>query len=145
MFSLKKLRATLAAAVLLLTGHVSTAQAEVTDLWFCNNTGSDVYIAMAYWHYNNNQWQLYAWQKQYPGQCKSIGGVGSGLVYYYAEKEGRRYHWPADAYVDRRYCVPDYGVNRYLRGGGTCPRDERLLGFYGQSVSGSSFTINLNN
>ena len=142
---IKKLRRTLAASLMLAAGHFTPATAQsTTDVWFCNNTGSDVFIAMVYWHYQNNRWQLYAWQRQNPGSCDSIGSVGSGMIYYFAEKEGRKFHWPAEAYVDKRYCVPNYAVNRPMNGG-NCPSVERLVGFVGQSVNGSSFTINLNN
>jgi len=145
MFQIKKLRAALAGLLVLASGQFSPAQAEgATDVTFCNNTGSNVFIAMAYWHTKNKRWQMYAWQKQGPGKCKSIGSVGSGLIYYFAEKEGRKFHWPAEGYVDRRYCVPNFGVNRAMHSR-TCPSDERLLGFHGTKVSGSSFTVNLNN
>lgn len=133
----------LAALVLAIGLSSKGARAQsTTEIVFCNNTGSDVFIAMAYWHFEYRDWYMYAWQKQYPGECRSIGSVGSGLVYYFAEKDGRRYRWPADAYVDRKYCVPDYGVNRRMFSG-NCPRDERLLGFRGVKVNGGRFTINL--
>lgn len=132
------------AAVLMLFA-VSSEQARAqstTEMVFCNNTGADVYVAMAYWHFEYNDWYMYAWQKQGPGRCKSIGSVGSGWVYYYAEKEGRRYRWPADGWIDRKYCVPDHGVNRPMYSG-SCWSGERLVGFHGIQVNGSSWTVNL--
>lgn len=44
---IKKLRRTLAASLMLAAGHFTPATAQsTTDVWFCNNTGSDVFIEL---------------------------------------------------------------------------------------------------
>jgi len=129
---------------MLLTVQTSQAAAqEWTEVTFCNRTGSTTYAAFAYYNIDYNEWYIYAWLKMQPHQCRSAGAVGTGEFYYFAEKSGRGYHWPAERYVQRRYCVPDYAINRYLPGGQSCRNDERILGFAKADVYGRNFTVNL--
>lgn len=116
-----------------------------TNLVFCNNTGARVYVALIYYQPATQKWLLSAWHTREPGQCKSTGTYRSGLLYYFAEKEGRTAHWPAKAYVEKTYCVPPTRVERTVFGGSTCPPNERALGFRGINATGATFTFNLNN
>lgn len=122
-------------------GTVSAAQAN-TEVMFCNKTGAKVFIAVAHFPERMQKWMMTAWHTANPGQCKSIGKLRTGLFYYYAEKEGRGYHWPARAGVDKTYCVPNQKVERVMMPG-TCAPGERNLGFKGAVPGPGKYTVNL--
>lgn len=132
----------LAGAVLAIAAYSSSASA-ATDLSFCNKTGSKVFVAIAHVPETTNKWTLNAWHTVEAGSCKTIGNVRTGLFYYYAEKEGRKLHWPAAAYVDKNFCVPDVRVNREITGA-SCPLGERTVGFRGLTPSAGKYTFTLN-
>lgn len=116
-----------------------------TDLTFCNKTGAAVFIALVYYQSQTKEWVLSAWHNRKPGECASIGRFRSGLIYYFAEKEGRKEHWPARDRAERMFCVPSKPIKRVVLSGQTCGRDERLLGFRGLDAKGAKFTFNLTN
>ena len=126
-------------AVLVLASP-SQAQAN-TDLIFCNKTGSKIQIAVAYIDAKTNKWMIGSWYTREPGECKSQGAVKTGLFYYYAEKLGADFHWPAKANVDKTYCVPEKGVREMETS--TCGPKERRLGFQGKVSTPGKFTYNL--
>ena len=132
----------LAGAVLALSAYSSGAQA-ATQLEFCNKTGSKVFVALALLPEATQKWTLNAWHTVNAGSCTNIGNVRTGLFYYYAEKEGRKLHWPAAAYVDKNFCVPDTRVNRVMTGA-TCATGERSLGFRGLTPNAGKYTFTLN-
>lgn len=130
-------------AVMLAGLLIAAAPAHAaTEVVFCNKTGSKVFIAIAYFQEATKQWKLSAWFNAGAGSCKSIGSLRTGLFYYFAEKEGRKFHWPAASYVDKTFCVPTSKVLRTLNGG-TCGAGERNLGFRGTSAEGPRYTVNL--
>ena len=131
-----------AGAGLALAAYSSQAQA-ATELVFCNSTGSKVFVALATLPDSTKQWTLDAWHTIGAGSCKTVGNVRTGLFYYYAEKEGRKLHWPAAAYVDKNFCVPDTRVHRVMTGA-TCATGERSLGFRGLTPSAGKYTFTLN-
>jgi len=114
-----------------------------TNLTFCNNTGSKVFIALVYYETRTSKWMQSAWHSRNPGECKSAGNYRSGITYYYAEKEGRSAWWPAKAQVDKTFCVPPGRVER-AQLGGTCAAGERNVGFHGINATGANFKFNLN-
>jgi uncharacterized membrane protein len=118
----------------------SNAQAN-TDLIFCNKTGSKIQIAVAYIDAKTNKWMIGSWYTREPGECKSQGAIKTGLFYYYAEKLGADFHWPAKANVDKTYCVPEKGVREMETS--TCGAKERRLGFQGKVSTPGKFTFNL--
>lgn len=132
------------AAILLALGVCMAAPAALaaTEVTFCNKTGSKVFIAVAHVDQASQKWTLSAWHNAAPGGCTKVGTFRTGLFYYYAEKEGRTLHWPAQAYVDKTFCVPDGKVNRVMAGG-TCAAGERNVGFRGLVPSEGKFTFNL--
>lgn len=132
----------LGAAMMLGTLASAAPAAAETEVMFCNKTGSKVYIAIAYYQEASRQWKLSAWFNAGAGSCKSIGKLRSGLFYYFAEKEGRKFHWPAASYVDKTFCVPTTKVLRTLNGG-SCGSGERNLGFRGTTAEGPRYTVNL--
>jgi hypothetical protein len=122
----------------------NTAPAQAfTDLVFCNNTGSKVYIALVYYETRTQKWMLTAWFPRNPGECKSGGRFRSGLTYYYAHNEGRTVHWPAAAKVDKTFCVPPTRIER-VQLGGACASGERNVGFHGINATGASYKFTLN-
>ncbi len=134
--------AALCGSVLGLLAATSEAQA-VSDVIFCNHTGSKVFIAIAHIPESTKKWTLSTWHANDPGQCNSVGKLRTGLFYYYAEKEGRKLHWPAAAYVDKTFCVPDGKISREMTGG-TCATGERNVGFRGLTPSAGKYTFTLN-
>lgn len=124
-----------------LCGASSSALA-ASDLVFCNKTGSKVFIAIAYLAQPSQKWTLSAWHSAPAGGCAKVGSFRTGLFYYYAEKEGRKAHWPPPANVDKSFCVPDGKVNRVMTGG-TCAPGERNVGFRGLVPSEGKYTFNL--
>lgn len=137
-----------AAFALAILSGLGTAQAQpaaraFTNLTFCNNTGSKVFIALVYYETRTSKWMLRAWNTRNPGECKSAGSFRSGITYYYAEKEGRRAFWPARAQIDKTFCVPPGRVER-AQLGGTCAVGERNVGFHGINATGANFRFNLN-
>ncbi len=115
-----------------------------TDLVFCNNTGAKTFIALVYYETRTSKWMLSAWHARNPGECRSIGTYRTGIIYYFAEKEGRTASWPAKANVEKTFCVPATRIER-VQLGGNCASGERLLGFRGINATGAKFTFNLNN
>ena len=114
-----------------------------TNLTFCNNTGSKVFIALVYYETRTSKWMQSAWHTRNPGKCKSVGNFRSGITYYYAEKEGRRAWWPSRGQIDKTFCVPPGRVER-AQLGGTCAQGERNVGFHGINATGANFRFNLN-
>ncbi|MGL4729614.1 MAG: DUF1036 domain-containing protein [Bosea sp. (in: a-proteobacteria)] len=115
-----------------------------TELTLCNKSGAKIFIALVYYDEATKKWMLSAWQNRTPGQCKSVGKMHSGPTYYYAEKEGRKGHWPAQNAVEKTYCVPSGAVKRPMTGA-ACAQGERSLGFRAMSLSGAKYTFNFNN
>lgn len=122
----------------------NTAPAQAfTDLVFCNNTSSKIYLALVYYETRTKKWMLTAWFPRNPGECKSGGKFRSGLTYYYAHNERRTTHWPAAAKVDKTFCVPQTRIER-VQLGGTCATGERNVGFHGINATGASYKFTLN-
>lgn len=132
--------AAMAAAAFLASAGTALADSNIS---FCNKTGSTVFTALAYVPPSTQKWTLAAWQTIPAGACKSVATLRTGLFYYYAEKEGRKFNWPARAGVDKTFCVPSRAVTRVLEGR-TCLPGERNLGFKGTVPAAGSYTINLN-
>lgn len=128
-----------ALAVFALSGQAEAA----TELVVCNKTGSKVFVALATVP-DTQKWTLDAWHAVDAGSCKTVKHVRTGLFYYFAEKEGRKLHWPASAYVDKNFCVPSSRVHRVLTAA-ACATGERSLGFRGVTPSSAGkYTITLN-
>lgn len=117
-------------------------QPQQTEIVFCNKTGSKIFTALAHVPPNTGKWTLTAWQTLPAGGCKSVARWNTGLFYYYAEKEGRTFHWPGQAGVDKTFCVPSRAITREIVGG-TCPAGERNVGFKGTVPNPGKYTINL--
>jgi len=131
------------ALVAVLAMGAKGAQAQTyTDVIFCNNTGSDVYIAFVYYNESNQRWQMFAYELRPAGVCDSIAKLSPGLIYYHAFNESRRLYWPNDAHVDKEYCLPNTAVDRPMYSG-TCIDGEELAGFQGIKIDGPSHTINI--
>ena len=130
----------------LVAGLAFTTSAALadTDVILCNKTGAKVFVALGYYEPKTSKWILSAWHTRDGGACTSAGKYRSGLIYYYAEKEGGKYHWPAQAKVDKQFCVPPGKIERTIMGG-TCATGERNLGFTGTDAKGASHTINFSN
>jgi uncharacterized membrane protein len=126
-----------------LIGAAQKAEA-ATKLTMCNKTGAKIFIAIVYYEERTKKWMLSSWHGRNAGECKSIGNMHTGMMYYYAEKQGGKEYWPAKAKAERSYCVPPGGVNRVMLGGG-CPQGERLLGFRSINLTGSTYTFTFNN
>jgi uncharacterized membrane protein len=134
-------RALLALGVgLAAMGAASSVASAATDIVFCNKTGSTVSIALVYMDQTSGAWMLSAWKTRNPGQCASAGAVKTGLIYYYAEKQGTQFRWPADANIDKTFCVPRAAVSR--PSGATCGVDEKRYGFRGVVADGPKYTVN---
>jgi uncharacterized membrane protein len=117
----------------------SEARAD-TNLTFCNKTGANIYIAVAYVEAATNRWVLSAWHTRAPGTCDSIGNIKTGLFYYFAEKEGRTAFWPAKENIEKFYCVPATRVKRDLAAS-SCAPGERSLGFRGRVTEPGKYTF----
>lgn len=124
--------------------QAQAAAAARTDVVLCNNTSAKIYIALVYYQAETKKWTLSAWHARNPRECKSNGRYSRGKIYYFAENEGKRAHWPAKASVERTFCVPQKRIERTVFGGGQCDGDERLLGFRPFDASGERFTFNFN-
>ncbi len=132
-----------AAGLLALGLCVASPSAQAaSSVVFCNKTGSKVFIAIAFVAQASQKWTLSAWHTAPAGGCTTVGNFRTGLFYYYAEKEGRTLHWPAQANVDKNFCVPAGKVNRVMEGS-TCAPGERSVGFRGLVPSEGKFTFNL--
>lgn len=132
----------LSAGALLGACLFSTTASAQTELIFCNKTGSKVFAAIVHLPETTKQWTLNAWYTVEPGSCRPAGKVRAGLFYYYAEKEGRKLHWPNAAQTDKTFCVPSTKIERVVAGG-TCVIGERSVGFRGTTPNAGKFTINL--
>ena len=140
----RRLLWTMAGAALLAAGLGDAGAAQAaTDLTVCNDTGSKVFVAIVHFREDTKVWILSAWHTADPGQCRSVGRYRTGLTYYFAEKEGRAFHWPAKTLVDRTYCVPNAKVERTLVSGATCATGERAVGFQGFTPRAATHTIRL--
>lgn len=124
----------------LLAATPAAAQA-TTDLVFCNKTGAKAMIALVYMDAKSGQWTLTAWKAREPGQCGSVGAVKTGLFYFYAEKAGIDFQWPAKSQAEKTFCVPRAAVTRPTSS--ACGTDDRKLGFRGLTAEGAKYTINL--
>lgn len=125
--------------------HVQAQAASTrTEIVLCNNTNTKIYIALVYYQSETKKWTLSAWHARNPRECKSNGRYSRGKIYYFAENEGKRVHWPAKASVERSFCVPQKRIERTVFGGGQCDGDERLLGFRPFEAAGERFTFNFN-
>jgi uncharacterized membrane protein len=143
MVSNKALRIPLAAlGVTLGLMASSTVAMANTNLIFCNKTGSKVQVAVAWVDVRTNKWMMGSWYTRNPGECKSHGTVKTGLFYYYAEKVGQNFYWPAKANVDKTYCVPNRGVREMANS--SCGQGERRLGFQGRVAGAGKYTMNFN-
>lgn len=121
---------------------LSSGASAATNLHVCNETGSKVFFAMADIPDATKKWTLNAWWTVEAGNCRSVANIRTGLFYYYAEKEGRKIHWPAAGYVDKNFCVPGVRVKRELTGA-FCAAGERSLGFRGVTSTEGKYTITL--
>jgi uncharacterized membrane protein len=130
-----------ATSVFIGASIIMPSQAFATELVFCNKTGSKVNVAVAYIDAKTNKWMMGAWYARNPGECKSHGTIKTGLFYYYAEKIGVDYHWPAKSGVDKVYCVPTRGVREMATS--SCGTGERRLGFKGTVGGAGKYTVNL--
>lgn len=131
----------ISAAIVCVLAGATSAQAD-TEVTFCNKTGSKVTAAIGYLSQADQKWTLSAWYAVPAGGCKSVGKLRTGLFYYYAEKEGRKFHWPAASGVDKDFCVPDTSIKRVMVGG-ACSGQERKLGFKGTVPNEGRYTVNL--
>jgi hypothetical protein len=121
--------------------HAQAQNSGTTNVTFCNNTGAKIFIALVYYEARTSRWMLSAWKTRNPGQCASSGSYRSGIIYYFAEKEGGREYWPAKARVEKTFCVPRQAVER-VQLGGNCAAGERLLGFRGFNATTANFKFN---
>jgi uncharacterized membrane protein len=131
------------AAIAAMIGAVRQAEA-ATNLTMCNKTGAKIYIATVSYEERTKKWMLSAWHARNPGECKSMGAMHTGMMYYFAEKQGGKEYWPARDKVERSYCVPPGKVQRVMLGG-SCPQGERLLGFRSINLTGATYTFTFNN
>ncbi len=131
-----------AVAAMAMIGTPVAAQQQQTEIVFCNKTGSKIFTALANVPQTTKKWTLTAWQTIPAGSCKSVARLNTALFYYYAEKEGRTYHWPGQSGVDKTFCVPSRAITREIVGG-TCPAGERSVGFKGTVPNPGKYTINL--
>ncbi len=124
-------------AMAALSGSAS-AQAR-TELIFCNKTGQNIDIAVAYMDANSGRWTLSAWHKRSPGQCATFATVRRGLFYYHAKNE-RGSVWPSSDSVDRRYCVPSSAVRRDMANS-SCGQGEQTRPFRGRVMESDKYTF----
>lgn len=122
------------------TGMAPAAASAATDIVLCNKTGAPVAVAIIFQDQTSGQWMLNAWKTRAPGQCASAGAIKTGLFYYYAEKQGTNFHWPAQSGVDKNFCVPRSAV---LRPSNTaCGVGEKSYGFKGAVAGTGTYTVN---
>ena len=138
---LMRIAALVAVAAVMSVGTPALAQQQ-SEIVFCNKTGSKIFTALANVPQTTKKWTLTAWQTIPAGSCKSVARLNTALFYYYAEKEGRTYHWPGQSGVDKTFCVPSRAITREIVGG-TCPAGERSVGFKGTVPNPGKYTINL--
>jgi Protein of unknown function (DUF1036) len=129
-------------AGILMSAGLGEAKAQTTDLIFCNKTGSKISIAVAWVNHQTGKWMMGAWYSRNPGECKSHGSVRAGLFYYHAQKVGQNYSWPAQANVDKTYCVPTRGVREMANS--SCGQGERRFGFQGKVATAGKYTFSFN-
>lgn len=137
-----RIAALVAFAAVMSVGTPVLAQQQQTEIVFCNKTGSKIFTALAHVPQTTGKWTLTAWQTIPAGSCKSVARWNTALFYYYAEKEGRTFHWPGQSGVDKTFCVPSRAITREIVGG-TCPSGERSVGFKGTVPNAGKYTINL--
>ena len=139
---LMRIAGLVAFAAVMSVGTPALAQQQQTEIVFCNKTGSKIFTALAHVPQTTKKWTLTAWQTIPAGGCKSVARWNTALFYYYAEKEGRTLHWPAQSGVDKTFCVPSRAITREIVGG-TCASGERSVGFKGTVPNAGKYTINL--
>ncbi len=126
-----------ALAGLCLTPALARAE---TDLHFCNKTGAEIEIAIAYQDARSGDWTLRAWIKRKPGECSSAGPIKTGLFYYYAHKIGSDTVWPSKDSVEKNYCVPNSAVKRDMKSS-TCAPGDNTHGFRGRVTETAKYTF----
>ncbi len=131
--NLMRIAALVAVAAVMSVGTPALAQQQ---------HGSKIFTALAHVPQTTKKWTLTAWQTIPAGGCKSVARWNTALFYYYAEKEGRTYHWPGKSGVDKTFCVPSRAITREIVGG-TCAAGERSVGFKGTVPNAGKYTINL--
>jgi uncharacterized membrane protein len=129
---------TTAASVILAASASAVAAQNRTDLVFCNKTGQNIQIAVAYMDAQTGRWTMSAWHNRGAGQCGSFGAIRTGLFYYHAKNE-RGAVWPSQANTDRRYCVPSTAVRRDMTS--SCGAGEQNRAFRGNTASPGRYTF----
>lgn len=91
-------------AGLLLIGSFSLfASPASAGLFFCNNSGQEISVAIG-WS-QDNKWVSKGWFTVNPGQCDAtlLGMLTNRVYYYYAESEGRTLTWGGHGENDAGY------------------------------------------
>jgi hypothetical protein len=117
----------------------SAAPAKSTELILCNKTGGGIQVAVAYMDATTGKWTMSAWHNRQPGECKSFGGIRTGLFYYHAKNE-RGGVWPGKDSVERSYCVPSTAVKRDMNSS-QCGAGDTQRGFRGRVVDPGKYTF----
>jgi Protein of unknown function (DUF1036) len=134
----------LAAAAVLACFPATSAlaqQAKPGELVLCNKSAGPIQVAVVYMHAQTGSWTLSAWHTRGPGECKSFGNIRSGLFYYHAKNE-RGGFWPAQADIEKRYCVPATAVTRDMSS--QCGQGDTNRGFKGQKADPGKYTFSFN-
>jgi uncharacterized membrane protein len=121
------------------------------DLRFCNRSGSNVDVAIAYVEKDaagttTNQHRgvtLEGWWTLSPSECSKVSGinVGNHWVYFYADSSTGRWEGPS------LLCVPSRAHtagDHFRRQGEPCPQNRRLRGFKRIDGNTATYTMTLN-
>jgi len=91
------------AGLLLILSFGLFASPASAGLFFCNNSGQKIFVAVG-WS-QNNQWVSKGWFIVNAGQCDSVllGVLTNRVYYYYAEAEGKSLTWGGNGENDAGY------------------------------------------
>jgi uncharacterized membrane protein len=139
-------------SVLLLAAACAAPATASADLRFCNRSGSNVDVAIAYAQRDapgttTNQHRgvtLEGWWTLSPEECAKVSGidVGNHEVFYYADSSSGK--WQGQSML----CVPagaHTSSDHFRRQGEGCPQGKRLRGFRRIDASTRTYTMNLRN
>jgi len=138
------------ATVLVFCALCASPTAAWAELRFCNRTGSNATIAIAYVDKDapgtttNGHAGITSegWWTLSPGECAQLSGihVGGHWVYYHAHSSDGT--WEGTAML----CVPSRAFTigeHFRRAGEACPAGRELLGFRRISTAARTFTMTL--